>query len=133
MTLFGAGGERLWRWDGAELERVRSQQLAFVRDVDSAATILACDGDDPWLELPIAPSLLAPLSGGGTLEVEVSWPQSHDTFAVMRRLRAAQAENEDLQRQLREQREALARITRSLTFRLSRPLFALANRLRGPR
>ena len=46
---------------------------------------------------------------------------------------ALRAEVDSLRAQLDTERQTMARINRSLTFRLASPLHALANRLRGRR
>ena len=112
----------------------RSQQLRPIDDADGEGLLFACEGDDPWWELPIPQPALATLAvAGGRLEVELSWPQSPDSRALLRQLDVLRAEIESLRAQLDTERETVARIHRSLTFRLASPLHALANRLRGRR
>jgi hypothetical protein len=154
LSLFATGGDCVWRWDAtASLERARSHQLQIVGDGEDGV-LLVCEGDDPWLELPVAAAELAKLRGGGTLEVELSWPESADSYAVIRKLlggdqpagrlaeltrlngdmrahiRTLSAEIKELQAQLRAARATVAEINESLTFRLGRPLHKIVNLLR---
>ncbi|HEX9102209.1 MAG TPA: glycosyl transferase, partial [Polyangia bacterium] len=155
MSLFAANGECVWRWDlASSLDRARGHELQFVRDAADEGVLFVCEGDDPWLELPVAVEELAPLRGGGALELELSWPQSPDSYAVIRRLlghdqptgrvaeltrlngdmrahiRTLSVEIKELQTQLRAARAMLAEINQSLTFRLGRPLHKIVNLLR---
>ncbi|MCU1279810.1 MAG: glycosyl transferase family 2 [bacterium] len=156
MGLFSAAGDCVWRWAATNaLDPPRSNQLQLVRDADDEGLLLVCEGDDPWFELPLQAEPLSSLRGGCALEVELSWPQSSDSFVVIERLlgrdrqpgrvgeltrlnadmrahiRTLSVEIKDLQGQLRSARESLARIHRSLTFRIGRPFHAIVNRLRG--
>ncbi len=158
MTLFSTDGECIWKWDPARpVELVRKNQLDVVRDDGGDGVLFVAEGDDPWLELPVRADELARLRGGGSLEVELAWPQSSDSLVVIQRMlgrdgkpgrldelarlnsdmrahiRTLSAEIKELQAQLREARTTIDAINRSLTFRLGRPLHAIVNRLRGSR
>ena len=139
MALVGADGQSICKWTPESLETSRSNQLQFVRarGDDEQGLLLVNEGDDPWFEPPVEVEQLRRLRDGGALQLEISWPQSPDSFAVIDRLlgrdghAVLRAEVEDLRTELREARDRLERINRSLTFRLIRPLHALFNRLRG--
>ncbi|MGZ3441120.1 MAG: class I SAM-dependent methyltransferase [Polyangia bacterium] len=153
MALYDANDECVWKWDESKsLDKFHSNQLLFIRDDDGV--LLVAEGDDPWFELPVWTDQLKALRGGGALEVELSWPQSPDSFVVIKSLLARKDEPErvteltrlnadlrshirtlnveikELQAQLRAARESLARIHQSLTFRFGKPLHAIVNLLR---
>jgi hypothetical protein len=154
MSLFAAGGECVWKWDPDKApDQQRTHELELVRDEDDGV-LFVCAGDDPWIELPVGAAELAPLRDGGRLELELSWPQSSDSYVAIRKLtgrdrepgrvaelqrlngdmrahiRTLTGEIRELQSQLRAARATLAEINGSLTFRLSKPLHAIVNRLR---
>lgn len=153
MSLFSADGACAWKWDPAQsLDKQRRHELAVVPDEEGV--LFVCEGDDPWIELPVAAADLAPLRGGGRLELDVAWPQSHDSYVAIRKLtersrepgrleelqrlngdmrahiRTLTTEIRELQNQLRAARATIAAINSSLTFRVAKPLHAIVNRLR---
>ncbi len=161
MALFDAQRNCVWKWsESTSLDHVGSHQVRFVRD-DSDSLLVVLEGDDGWFELPIDAELLARVRDGGSVEIDLSWPQSPDSYAVIRRLlsrdsqlqRIAALEDErarwqrersdmrshirtlsreikDLQEELRAAHAQLAAVHDSLTLRVTRPLFAIVNRLR---
>lgn len=88
ISLLDAQRQSIWRWDPQQqIATTASHGVHVVRDEDVAAgQLLAVVGDDAWLELPIPREQLVSLRQGGTLEVELGWPQSPDAFLVLRRL-----------------------------------------------
>ena len=153
MSLFSAGGDCVWKWDpGKPLDKQRKHDLSLVPDEEGV--LFVCEGDDPWIELPVGAAELGPLRGGGRLELELAWPQSHDSYVAIRKLtgrdrepgrvaeltrlngdmrahiRTLTGEIRELQKQLRDARAIITEINSSLTFRLGKPLHAIVNRLR---
>ncbi|MEO8247969.1 MAG: methyltransferase domain-containing protein [Burkholderiales bacterium] len=87
MRLIGPDGEVNWRWDsragiGVFAGARRHEMLLNPPwPLAGAAAVVLLHGDDPWIELPIAPSLVG-ASAGGALEVELGWPMSADYLAL---------------------------------------------------
>ena len=150
LALVNESGEAVWRWQPHErLDRAQTNQLHVVPEPDAALLVLG--GDDPWLELPIPETALRTLRGGGALEIDLTWPQSADSFAVLRRLfgtapdgqreseivrlgdeaRALRAEVAELRGQLHAEREELNILRNSLTMRMTRPFHRILRRWRG--
>jgi len=115
LTLTGSAGQTLWRWtpdDVATLAGAPHHDLILAPPVfESGGLALLLYGDDPSIELPIAPQALAQ-AAGGALTVELGWPMSADYLALasMVRMRIGQAERERAQKQEALHRQSLSSI-----------------------
>lgn len=85
LVLRNAQGEPLWSWSGASdglaaLTGSPHQQMVLSPQAllpDAAMVLL--HGDDPWIELPIAPDVVGQAA---ELEVQLGWPMSADYLAL---------------------------------------------------
>ena len=90
ISLRDSAGQLCWQWSSATeglaaLEAAPQQQM-LLRPLWPAApsALVLLYGEDPWIELPIEPALLAQASaqGGAQLQVELGWPMSADYLAM---------------------------------------------------
>ncbi len=107
-------GEIFWRWSAdapvtMPLDRQPHSQISWGPPLATApgTSLLLLTGDDPWIELPIPPALLARnlQTGNCFLEVELGWPMSADYLALAQRTQAIQeqaAHTEDALAQLQQ-------------------------------
>ena len=84
-----AGEQPLWQWscetDGLEpLQAAPHQEMTFRSPWPSSLATVLLHGDDPSIELPIPPGVLAGCQGRSdlALEVELGWPMSGDFMAL---------------------------------------------------
>jgi len=90
LTLRDAEGTALWQWSAntdsrSLLAATPHSQIVWQAPLPAAsgATLLLLAGDEPWFELPIAPTVLTRCpQEGTTLEVELGWPMSADYVAL---------------------------------------------------
>ncbi len=78
-------GKSIWQWLAeadplSTLADAPHNEMLFASPWEMAAgALLLLHGNDPWVELPLAPSLLAAIAlNGATLEVGAGWPMSAD-------------------------------------------------------
>ena len=125
ISLMSSNGECVWEWrcerdSVSSLEASASQQLLLRPPWPEGAPALALlHGDDPWIELPIAPAALAAMGSrhGGALEVEVGWPMSADYLALKDVVKTVDDRLKSVQKHLDQQveeRDHLAREVVSL-------------------
>ena len=70
----------------------------------SDGALLLLHGDDPWLEMPFAPELLATIGqAGARFEACVGWPMSGDYLHASTEINAIQSENEQASKALRQE------------------------------
>ncbi|MBC7437504.1 MAG: glycosyltransferase, partial [Bdellovibrionales bacterium] len=85
LRILRPNGQPLWQWQAgqdplATLADAPQQQLMVSSPWEtSAGALLLLHGDDPWLELPLAPDVLQEIAqNGARLEVGAGWPMSAD-------------------------------------------------------
>ena len=113
LTLNDAQGIPCWRWHpagedaSAALQRQPCNAIGWGPVLATApdTALLLLTGDDPWVELPIPPELLAHCMSvpGSALEAQVGWPMSADYMALA-------AATHQLQAQAFHTEQALARL-----------------------
>lgn len=131
LRLSNLRDETLWHWNSAD-----GMNMGLAKGADSAnnagtptsheihwsqlgfpisAPLLVLLGEDPWFELPIAPSKLATLSThGGKLEVLAGWPMSADYLQATEAVRSIRHEYTEHQAQTQALTQALAMDKQSL-------------------
>lgn len=128
LRLLAADGSLTWEWDarsdaGDLLQRCAHHHLVSAAPQPSVfdGIMLLLSGDDPWLELPVPPSVWhgSALAQGGTLEVDLGWPMSADYLALSQSVRP-------LQEALRHTREQATQEREQLQARLADTAAALA-------
>ncbi|MDP1999805.1 MAG: methyltransferase domain-containing protein, partial [Rhodoferax sp.] len=79
------GGQLIWQWQAGKDslsilgDAVQHEMLVSSPWETSAGAMLLLHGDDPWIELPLAPEQLIQISEhGARLEVLAGWPMSAD-------------------------------------------------------
>ena len=90
-------GELIWQWqDGKDplttLANAPCRHIVFSSPWEmSAGALLLLHGDDPWLELPLAASVLQAITqSGARLEVCAGWPMSADYLQASTAINALQ-------------------------------------------
>jgi glycosyltransferase involved in cell wall biosynthesis/2-polyprenyl-3-methyl-5-hydroxy-6-metoxy-1,4-benzoquinol methylase len=153
LSLF-QGDERLWRWDGgldSFMSGTHHDLLASPVQLGDLGISLLATTEDSWVVLPI-PS--TSISGADRLEVELSWPMSPDYVFALERVarsfndeqllqqyhqraqaleeanltiqaRELQAQSRALQQENTALTNELAMITRSRSWRITKPLRAI--------
>lgn len=115
LRLRDATGQTLWCWtaDTAQDSPLSGQpqhQISWAPAPATApgSTLLLLTGDDPWIELPIPPQLLAQCMHAGpcVLEVEAGWPMSADYLALAPRTQALQMQASHTERMLSQLQQA---------------------------
>ncbi|MGB3071268.1 MAG: methyltransferase domain-containing protein [Ottowia sp.] len=85
MRLYAADGTPLWQWHGADaavLESAPRQGMVLRPLGDASASVVALlYENDPFIELPVPPSIAA-AAAGGRLEADLGWPMSADYLAL---------------------------------------------------
>lgn len=78
-------GQLIWQWQAGEdpltilADALQHEVLVSSPWETSAGALLLLHGDDPWIELPLAPEVLSQIAGqGARLEVLAGWPMSAD-------------------------------------------------------
>ena len=78
-------GRTVWQWDAGRdslitLAQAPHNHILFSSPWEmSVGALLLLHGDDPWVELPLAPSVLQEITcSGATLEICAGWPMSAD-------------------------------------------------------
>jgi hypothetical protein len=94
--LRDAGGNALWSWDGnPNTLGVNRKDVSFAElPTGGSGALLYCESEDPNFELAVAQDALSRLRGGGTLEVDMSWPDRADARILSRRLIDTRAQRE---------------------------------------
>jgi GT2 family glycosyltransferase/2-polyprenyl-3-methyl-5-hydroxy-6-metoxy-1,4-benzoquinol methylase/glycosyltransferase involved in cell wall biosynthesis len=107
MLLTDRAGHTLWQWISGDemLTDAPHHDLAFAEPKSGGICMALMYGDDPWIDLPIAPQLLAQ-AAGGLLSVELGWPMSADYLALAHLVRECPQQPADWQPQ--ERMQALA-------------------------
>ncbi len=86
ISLHDSEGQCCWAWDGrgSSLDSASSQQvvIADLLPGESGVTALLT-GVDPTVELPIPKEALMGLEKGGDLRVQLTWPMSMDSLALV--------------------------------------------------
>ncbi|MCL1960802.1 MAG: methyltransferase domain-containing protein [Desulfovibrionaceae bacterium] len=100
-TLADHAGQALWQWAPGDpaLADAPLHDLTFAPSQTEGRCLALLHGDDPSIELPIAPQILTQ-AAGGALSVELGWPMSADYLALDRLVGPLQ--------ELRRQAQALA-------------------------
>lgn len=115
LRLRDASGQTLWTRtaDGAHASPLDNQPRHQISWAPAPATapgsaLLLLTGDDPWIELPIAPQQLAQSmrAGPSVLEVEAGWPMSADYLALAQRTQALQAQAAHTEHRLSQLQQA---------------------------
>ena len=98
LRILQTNGQTLWEWQAgldplATLVDARQQQILISSPCEaSAGALLLLHGDDPWLELPLAPEVLAELTrNGARFEVGAGWPMSADYLQASGAVNSMQA------------------------------------------
>ena len=114
ITLRDPQGQARWQWssdtDGIQsLESAPHQQM-FLRPLwpASPAALVLLHGDDPWLELPVPPAVVAAATAqpGAQLEVQIGWPMSADYLALSETLNPLAERLAQLEHSHGEERQA---------------------------
>ncbi len=110
MRLHAADGTVLWQWqadDAASLEMANHQGMVF-RPLGEASSALQAllHGNDPFVELPISPAIVA-AAADGYLDVEVGWPMSADYLALAGTVSELEARARTAERRVNLTREEL--------------------------
>ena len=102
IRLRDATGNICWRWQPEKVSEADSlvqqpqHQISWAPTLATAPNteLLLLTGDDPWIELPIAPETLAKCMQAqqSALEVEVGWPMSADYLVLADQIRALQTQ-----------------------------------------
>ncbi len=137
MTLRDAQGEICWQWhsqtDGLRsLEAMPHQQiLMHALWPASDASLLLLHGDDPWLQLPIAPDCLAASThaAGAILEVQLGWPMSADYLALASAFQPLALQLEAQARNAAGLRDQLGQSSAAFSHQLARSTADLSNQL----
>jgi GT2 family glycosyltransferase/2-polyprenyl-3-methyl-5-hydroxy-6-metoxy-1,4-benzoquinol methylase len=108
LTLVNRAGHALWRWTPDEVSMLigaQHQDLVFAPPaLAGGGFVVLMYGNDPWIELPISPQVLAQVAGGA-LTVELGWPMSADYLALASLVRARIGQVEHERAQMTEQFE----------------------------
>ena len=98
LRILQTNGQTLWEWQAGldpltTLEEARQQQMLISSPWEtSAGALLLLHGDDPWLELPLAPEVLQEITrNGARLEVGAGWPMSADYLQASGAVNSMQA------------------------------------------
>lgn len=129
LTLRDAHGNPQWQWmaesnDASLLKQARHDQIVWnlpMPGVSNAALLLLA-GDDPWIKLPIHPSILKQCleTPGAQLEVDAGWPMSADYLALSSTVRSLTERSTHLEASLSKARtEATVATTTVQQLRLS--------------
>lgn len=85
LRIQRSDGQPLWQWQAGQdplavlVDAPQQQMLLSSPWETSTGALLLLHGDDPWLELPLAPDVLQEIGqNGARLEVCAGWPMSAD-------------------------------------------------------
>jgi GT2 family glycosyltransferase/2-polyprenyl-3-methyl-5-hydroxy-6-metoxy-1,4-benzoquinol methylase/glycosyltransferase involved in cell wall biosynthesis len=114
LTLRDAQGQARWHWssdtDGIQLLEAAPHQQMFLRPLwpASPAALVLLHGDDPWVELPVPPAVVAEVTAlpGAQLEVQIGWPMSADYLALSETLNPLAQRLSQLEHSTGEERQA---------------------------
>ncbi len=101
LRILRPNGQPLWQWQAgqdplATLAGAPQQQMLVSSPWEtSAGALLLLHGDDPWLELPLAPDVLQEITQtGARLEVGAGWPMSADYLQASGAVNTLQASHQ---------------------------------------
>lgn len=107
-------GHPVWQWEAqrdplATLADARHNQIVFSSPWELASgALLLLHGDDPWVELPLAPGLLKTIAKtGARLEACVDWPMSADYLQASATINQLQATQQQSVARLQQEVERL--------------------------
>lgn len=114
VTLRDAQGQARWHWssdaDGIQLLEAAPHQQMFLRPLwpASPTALVLLHGDDPWVELPVPPAVVADVTAlpGAHLEVQIGWPMSADYLALSETLNPLAERLSQLEHSTGEERQA---------------------------
>ena len=114
VTLRDAQGQARWHWssdaDGIQLLEAAPHQQMFLRPLwpASPTALVLLHGDDPWVELPVPPAVVASVTStpGAQLEVQIGWPMSADYLAMSETLNPLTERLTQLEHSTGEERQA---------------------------
>lgn len=112
-------GESIWQWQAeadplVTLANALHNDMLFASPWEMAAgALLLLYGSDPWIELPLAPSLMAAVAlNGATLEVGAGWPMSADYLQASTTISQLQATHQQTWARLDQE---VGRLSQQLT------------------
>jgi len=114
VTLRDAQGQARWHWssdaDGIQVLEAAPHQQMFLRPLwpASPTALVLLHGDDPWVELPVPPAVVADVTSlpGAQLEVQIGWPMSADYLALSETLNPLADRLSQLEHSTGEERQA---------------------------